>query len=157
MPVSAQSPIDMELSGEGSDVDMIHGDDAAIDPEEEEDNDDDDDEPEPEEVRLPCKRPSDSSLTVLQDVESDELSPPPSPHKPRLKIKLKLPQILSPNESSSRGTSTPSGGPSHPPSRRGISRGTTREMYLLHDSAVLLQILNQRMRMRTRSWGLPVR
>ncbi|KAG9311508.1 hypothetical protein JVU11DRAFT_7710 [Chiua virens] len=58
-----------------------------------------------------------------EDVESDELSPPPSPHKPRLKIKLKLPQILSPNESSSRGPSTPSGEPSRPPSHRGVSRG----------------------------------
>ena len=43
----AQSPTDMELSGEGSDVDMIHDDDTGIDPEEEED---DGDEPEPEEV-----------------------------------------------------------------------------------------------------------
>ncbi|KAH0834657.1 hypothetical protein J3R83DRAFT_10167 [Lanmaoa asiatica] len=94
----------MELSGEGSDVDMIHDDntklddegDTGIDPEEE----DEDDEPEPDE-----------------DLESDELSPPPSPHKPRLKIKLKLPQILSPNESSSRAASTPTGEPS-----RGISR-----------------------------------
>lgn len=63
-------------------------------------------------------------LTPPQDIESDELSPPPSPHKPRLKIKLKLPQILSPNESSSRGASTPSGEPSRPPSHRGLSRGT---------------------------------
>ncbi|KAG8216626.1 hypothetical protein J3R82DRAFT_6814 [Butyriboletus roseoflavus] len=69
----------------------------GIDPEEE----DDDDEPE---------------------AGRDELSPPPSPHKPRLKIKLKLPQILSPNEPSSRAASTPSGEPSQPPSHRGISR-----------------------------------
>jgi hypothetical protein len=49
MPVTAtaQSPTDMELSGEGSDVEMIHDDDTGIDPEE---DDDDDDEPEPEEV-----------------------------------------------------------------------------------------------------------
>ncbi|KAG6379920.1 hypothetical protein JVT61DRAFT_10486 [Boletus reticuloceps] len=101
----------MELSGEGSDVDMINDDNAKLDDgddtgiEEEEDEDEDEPEPEPEE-----------------DIESDELSPPPSPHKPRLKIKLKLPQILSPNESSSRAASTPSGEPSQPPSRRGISR-----------------------------------
>ncbi|KAF8549300.1 hypothetical protein OG21DRAFT_1470188 [Imleria badia] len=122
----------MELSGEGSDVDMAHDDDAkleeddtGVDPEEEEV--DDDDEPEPEEVCLPCRRLSYFSLTLPQDVESDELSPPPSPHKPRLKIKLKLPQILSPNESSSRATSTPSdeddedevvGGSTHPMTSR---------------------------------------
>ncbi|KAG9311518.1 hypothetical protein JVU11DRAFT_7721 [Chiua virens] len=63
----------------------------------------------------------------MPDVESDELSPPPSPHKPRLKIKIKLPQILSPNESSSRGPSTPSGEPSRPSSHRGISRDIESE------------------------------
>lgn len=49
MPVTttAQSPTDMELSGEGSDVDMIHDDDTGLDPE---DDEDDEDEPEPEEV-----------------------------------------------------------------------------------------------------------
>ncbi|KAG6330673.1 hypothetical protein ID866_8416, partial [Astraeus odoratus] len=57
-------------------------------------------------------------------LESEELSPPPSPaSKPRLKIKLKLPQVLSPNEPSSRAASTPSGeGPSQPSSRRGVSK-----------------------------------
>ena len=55
------------------------------------------------------------------DVESEDLTPPPSVAKPRLKIKLKLPQILSPNEPSSRAASTPSG--SQPPSRRGVSKG----------------------------------
>ncbi|KAL4073472.1 hypothetical protein J3A83DRAFT_4092148 [Scleroderma citrinum] len=51
--------------------------------------------------------------------ESEELSPPPLlVMKPRLKIKLKLPQILSPNDPSSRAASTPSGeGHSQPPSR----------------------------------------
>ncbi|KAG6379902.1 hypothetical protein JVT61DRAFT_10466 [Boletus reticuloceps] len=62
------------------------------------------------------------STSPTDDIESDELAPPPSPHKPRLKFKFKLPQILSPNESSSRAVSTPSGEPSQPPSRRGISR-----------------------------------
>ncbi|KAL4068508.1 hypothetical protein V8B97DRAFT_1872981 [Scleroderma yunnanense] len=59
-----------------------------------------------------------------EDVESEELSPPPLlVMKPRLKIKLKLPQILSPNDPSSRAASTPSGeGHSQPPSRRGISK-----------------------------------
>jgi len=147
----AQLPTDMELSGEGSDVDMIHDDNAkpddeddiGVDPEEE--GDDDDDEPEPEEVSFPCEwRTGMPTHSLAQDVESDELSPPPAPQKPRLKIKLKLPQILSPNESSSRAASTPSGEPSQAPSHRGISRGTKTKYFvssvLRHDSWTFLQI-----------------
>ena len=58
MPVTAtaQSPPDMELSGEGSDVDMIPDDNAKLDYEDEDDpevdEDEEEEEPEPEEVNL---------------------------------------------------------------------------------------------------------
>ncbi|KIJ63879.1 hypothetical protein HYDPIDRAFT_112856 [Hydnomerulius pinastri MD-312] len=108
----SQHESDMQLSEEGSDVDMAN-DTLDTKPEEEEQEDDKEVEPEEEEEE------ADEDA-----IESEELSPPPSPlpSKPRLKIKLKLPQVLSPNEPSSRAASTPSGEPSQPPSRRGISR-----------------------------------
>ncbi|KAH7921655.1 hypothetical protein BV22DRAFT_1107073 [Leucogyrophana mollusca] len=93
---------DMQMSDEGSDVDMdIDGEDnKRVEAEEEEEED---------------------------LAESEELSPPPSPPitHPRLKIKLKLPQVPSPDAPASVAASTPSGQleePSQPPSRRAISR-----------------------------------
>jgi len=72
----------MELSGEGSDVDMIQ-------------YEDDSDESEPSEVSPLCMWGSGAPAHyLLQDVKSDGLSPPPLPRKPQ----LKLPQILSLNE-----------------------------------------------------------
>lgn len=65
MPVTttAQSPTDMELSGEGSDVDMIHDDDTGLDPE---DDEDDEDEPEPEEVSPHCDGAQARPLTAFR-------------------------------------------------------------------------------------------
>ena len=105
----------MDFSGEGSD-----GGQAKLD-NEDDPAEDEDDEPESEEARYPSF-PMALVLTHPQDMESDELSPPPSPHKPRLKIKLKLPQILSPNASSSQSRAA-SATTSRPSSHRGISRG----------------------------------
>ena len=84
----------MDLSGEGS-----GGGQAKLDSEDDP-AEDEDDEPESEETRSPSF-PMTLVLTHPQDMESDELSPPPSPHKPRLKTELELSQILSPNALSS--------------------------------------------------------
>ncbi|KIK82156.1 hypothetical protein PAXRUDRAFT_832373 [Paxillus rubicundulus Ve08.2h10] len=102
---------DMQLSDDGSELDTMK-DELAMKPEEEGLEDDEQIESEEDEV------------AEEDTIESEELSPPPSPlpSKPRLKIKLKLPQVLSSNEPSSRAASTPSGQPSQPPSGRAASR-----------------------------------